>query len=329
MNAITPAFAAKLGLSTQITNVGAQKIDGSALKIYGKIIAEFWIQDEFGKIRFFQETFLLSDTSIDVVLGMSFLSLSNTDIQFDTWNLTWRIYSTIEALPTTRQVELIDKHEFARAALNENFEIFVVHGAAQEALELAIHPSRAPLLAVLQKNKALTKIPLEYVDYVDVFFLDLVMELSKNTGINEYTIKLIEGKQPPYRYIYSLGPVELDTLKACIKTHLKTGFIRPSKSPIGTPIFFDKKLNGSLWLYVDYRGLINLIIKNRYPLPLIGESLDRLCRAKRFTHLDLTSAYHQMKIWEGDKWKTAFRTRYGHFEYQVISFGLSNASASF
>ena len=80
---------------------------------------------------------------------------------------------------------------------------------------------------------------------------------------------------------------------------------------------------------MDYWGLNNLTIKNRYPLPLIGESLDRLGRAKRFTQLDLTSAYHRMRIKEGDEWKTAFRTRYGHFEYQVMPFGLSNAPASF
>ena len=127
------------------------------------------------------------------------------------------------------------------------------------------------------------------------------MELPENTGINKHAIELIEGKQPPYGPIYSLGLVELETLKAYIETHLKTGFISPSKSPAGASIFFDKKPNSSLYLYVDYRGLNNLTIKNWYPLLLIGESLDRLGRIKRFTQLDLISAYHQMRIREGDK----------------------------
>ena len=118
-------------------------------------------------------------------------------------------------------------------------------------------------------------------------------------------------------------------LKTYIKANLASGFIRPSKSPAGALILFVRKKNGSLCLCVDYRGLNNLTIKNRYPLPLIGESLDRLGRAKRFTQLDLTNAYHRMRIREGDEWKTAFRTRYGHFEYQVMPFGLSNAPASF
>ncbi len=80
---------------------------------------------------------------------------------------------------------------------------------------------------------------------------------------------------------------------------------------------------------MDYRGLNNLTIKNQYPLPLIGEAPNCLGRAKRFTQLDLTSAYHRMRILEGDKWKMAFRIKYGHFEYQVIPFGLSNTPTSF
>ena len=139
--------------------------------------------------------------------------------------------------------------------------------------------------------------------------------LPEQTKLNEHAIKLEEGKQPFYGSIYSLGPVELETLKTYIKTHLKTGFIQPSKSPAGAPILFDKKPDGSLWLCVNYQDLNNLTIKNRYPLPLIGESLDRLGRAKRFTQLDLTSAYHQMRIQKGNEWKTAFRIRYGHFKY--------------
>ena len=109
------------------------------------------------------------------------------------------------------------------------------------------------------------------------------MELPENTGMNEYAIKLEEGKQPLFDPIYSLEPVELETLKIYIKTNLANGFIRPSKSPAGAPILFDRKPDRSFRLYVDYWGLNNIIIKNWYPLPLIGESLDWFGRAKRFT----------------------------------------------
>ena len=142
-------------------------------------------------------------------------------------------------------------------------------------------------------------------------------------------MELQDAKQPPYGLIYSLGPVELETLKTYITTHIKTGFIWTSKSSAGALILFDKKPDNSFWLCVNYWDLNNLTIKNQYPLPLIGKALDQLGRAKQFTQLDLTIAYHQMQIKEGDKWKTAFKTWYGYFEYQVMPFKLFNALASF
>ena len=92
--------------------------------------------------------------------------------------------------------------------------------------------------------------------------------------MNKHTIKLKEGKQPHFRPIYSLSPVELETLKTYIKTNLANDFMRLSKSPISAPILFDRKLDGSFRLCVDYWGLNNIIIKNQYPLSLINESLD-------------------------------------------------------
>ena len=164
-------------------------------------------------------------------------------------------------------------------------------------------------------EKALTKVPTKYLDFADIIFPDLASELSKQTGFNNHAIELVDDKHLPYEPIYSLRPVELETWKAYIKTNLANGFIRPSKSPAGPSILFNQKSDSFFRLCVNYWDLNNLTIKNWYPLLLIGGSLDRLGRAKKFTQLNLTSAYHQMKIREGDKWKTAFRTWYSHFEY--------------
>ena len=239
------------------------------------------------------------------------------------------------------------KKEFAAAALDPEHETYVVHITsldvhlfrrpqisgliAKEApvASLDIYPSRRLQISGLIAEEAPTKVPADYSDFANVFSPDLTSELPKHTGINNHAIELVEDQQPPYGPIYSLGSVELETLKTYIETNLANGFIRPSKSPAGALILFDLKSDSFFGLCVDSRGLNNLTIKNRYPLPLIGESLDRLGRAKRFTQLDLTSAYHRMRIREGDEWKTAFRTRYGHFEYQVMPFGLTNAPASF
>ena len=169
----------------------------------------------------------------------------------------------------------------------------------------------------------------KYLDFIDVFSKESVEVLPERTEINKHAIKLKDGKQPPYGPIYSLSPVEFESRKTYIKTNLTNGFIQPSKSFASAPILFICKLNGSLRLYVNYQGLNNLTIKNWYPVPLIGESLDWLRQAKHCTQLDLTSAYHWIRIKKSNKLKTAFRTRYGHFEYQVMLFGLSNKSASF
>ena len=204
---------------------------------------------------------------------MPFLTLSNADVQFVEKELTWRSYTTAEALPSTKRVELIEKKEFAKAALDENSETFVIY-VASLSLVPGIHPDRETQIALLPTKGV--KISDKYSDFTDVFSEDKTLVLTERTEFNELAIDLEDGKQPPYRPIYSLGLVELESLKTYIKTHLKTGFIRPSKSLAGTPILFDKKPNGSLRLCVDYQGLNNLTIKNRYPLLLIGKSFDQL-----------------------------------------------------
>lgn len=132
------------------------------------------------------------------------------------------------------------------------------------------------------------------------------MKLSENTSMNEHAIELIVGKQLLYGSIYALSQVELETLMIYIKTYLKMEFIYLSKSLAGASIFFDKKPDSSFCPYVNYQGLNNLIIKNWYLLSLIRESLDCLGSAKRFTQLDLTSAYYWMRIQKGDKWRIVF-----------------------
>ncbi len=132
-------------------------------------------------------------------------------------------------------------------------------------------------------DKALIKVLPEYLDYINIFIFDCVIELPENTGINKHIIELVEGKQLPYGPIYSLGLMELEILKTNIETHLKSGFIWPFKSLVDTPIFSNQKLDGSFRLCIDYRGLNNLTIKNQYLLPLIDKALDRLGQAKYFT----------------------------------------------
>ena len=146
----------------------------------------------------------------------------------------------------------------------------------------------------------------------------------------DHAIDMVEGKEPPRGPIYALSEKELDVLRTYLADLLTSGKIRPSKSSAGAPILFVPKKEGrGLRLCVDYRGQNKVTILNQYPLALMNELGDRVRGAKIFTNLDLKSAYNLIWIKEGDEWKTAFRTRYGLFEYRVIPFGLANAPTMF
>jgi transposase InsO family protein len=164
--------------------------------------------------------------------------------------------------------------------------------------------------------------------YRDFFDTARAVHPPYRQGI-DHAIELRPGTEPPFMRTYNLSPAELKALDEYLKEALASGWIRESKSPAGAPILFAPKKNGELRLCVDYRGLNAITIKNRYPLPLISELLDRLHGSTVFSKIDLKAAYHRIRIREGDEWKTAFRTRYGHYEYLVVPFGLTNAPATF
>jgi hypothetical protein len=173
-----------------------------------------------------------------------------------------------------------------------------------------------------------TVIPAAYEEFREIFTEKIDDALPAHQSW-DHEIPLEPGKQPKFGPIYSLSRDELQVLDEHLKKNLKKGYIRPSESPAGYPVMFVKKKDGTLRLCVDFRQLNSITIKNRYPLPLISELKDRLHKAKYFTKLDLREGYHLVRIKEGEEWKTAFRTRYGHYEYTVMPFGLTNAPATF
>ncbi|KAJ9537877.1 hypothetical protein OSB04_030610 [Centaurea solstitialis] len=145
----------------------------------------------------------------------------------------------------------------------------------------------------------------------------------------EFRIDLVPGAAPVAKTPYRLAPPEMQELSNQLEELLEKGFIRPSSSPWGAPILFVKKKDGTLRMCIDYRELNKLTVKNRYPLPRIDDLFDQLQGAAWFSKIDLRSGYHQLKVREEDVHKTAFRTRYGHYEFVVMPFGLTNAPAAF
>ncbi|KAL0543603.1 hypothetical protein IC582_018703 [Cucumis melo] len=164
-------------------------------------------------------------------------------------------------------------------------------------------------------------------DYPDVFPEELP-GLPPHREV-EFAIELEPGTVPISRAPNIMAPAELKELKVQLQEFLDKGFIRPSVSPWGAPVLFVKKKDGSMRLCIDYRELNKVTVKNRYPLPRIDDLFDQLQGATVFSKIDLRSGYHQLRIKDEDVPKTAFRSRYGHYEFIVMSFGLTNAPAVF
>ncbi|GJZ64650.1 putative reverse transcriptase domain-containing protein [Tanacetum coccineum] len=141
----------------------------------------------------------------------------------------------------------------------------------------------------------------------------------------EFRIDLVPGAAPVARAPYRLAPSEMSELSVQLQELLEKGFIRLSSLPWGAPVLFVKKKDGSFQMCIDYRELNKLTVKNRYPLPRIDDLFDQLQGSSVYSKIDLRSGYHQLRIKEEDIPITAFRTRYGHFEFQVMLFGLTNA----
>ena len=180
----------------------------------------------------------------------------------------------------------------------------------------------------LAETPDLSNVPSEYHEFANVFSKTKAEVLSPHCSY-DLKINLEKGAQPPVGPIYSLSASEQEALKEFIEENFNMGFIQPTSSLHGAPVLFVKKKDGSLCLCVDFRGLNRISKKDRYPLPLISDLLDSPRKAQVYSKIDLLYAYHLVHIADGDEWKTAFRTRYGSFEWSVMPFGLTNAPVAF
>ncbi|GJT85522.1 putative nucleotidyltransferase, ribonuclease H [Tanacetum coccineum] len=140
----------------------------------------------------------------------------------------------------------------------------------------------------------------------------------------EFQIDLMPGVAPVKKSPYRLAPSKMQELSAQLQELLSKGLIRPSSFPWGALVLFVKKKEGSMRMCIDYRELNKLMIKNRYPLPRIDDLFDQLQGATYYSKIDLRSGYHQLRVRKEDVPKTAFQTRYGHYEFLVMPFGLTN-----
>ncbi len=180
-----------------------------------------------------------------------------------------------------------------------------------------------------EKEKTLHELlPSVFWDFEDVFAKKSFDTLPDHREW-DHAIELTGDGKSPHRKLYPLSPVEQAELDKFLEENISSGRIRPSKSPMAAPFFFVKKKDGSLRPVQDYRLLNSITVKNKYPLPLVDDLVQRLKGARYFTKLDVRWGYNNIRIKEGDEWKAAFRTNRGLFEPLVMFFGLTNSPATF
>jgi len=202
----------------------------------------------------------------------------------------------------------------------DQVELQAVATTSQRLAEGARHSMEAQVAA--------TPLPAYIAEFRSMFAkedFDILLEHRKW----DHVIELIPGAEPKSSKVYPLSPLEQAELDAFLEENLRTGWIRPSKSPIAALVFFIKKKDGSLRLVQNYCTLNAVTVKNQYPLPLISELVSQLHGAKYFTKLDIRWGFNNVRIKPGDEWKAAFHTNRGLFEPLVMFFGMTNSPATF
>lgn len=268
--------------------------------------------------------------SYDMILGLPWMK--KNDVQLDPKRSRLSIgpfeihaINELKRKHTTKDFRLISAAAFSLLARNKKrgVEIFT---ASLADIEKA--------LAVKKYSDPRTKLPKHFHDFLDVFDRKEADKLPPKRGKGvDHEIELLreDGREPrvPWGPLYDMSRDELLVLRRTLTELLDKQFIRVSNSPAAAPVLFVRKPGGGLRFCVDYRGLNKITRKDRYPLPLIYETLRNIGRAKWYTKLDVIAAFHKIRIADGDEWKTAFRTRYGLFEWLVTPFGLANAPSTF
>lgn len=268
----------------------------------------------------------------DMILGLPWMVYNKVHLNPNGPHLEFEDGTIIK--PITQQPQL-DVHPIGATAFcmlknqrdqrKRNVQIFA---ASLKDIEKA--------LRVKEHSDPKIKLPPQYHKFLDVFDRKKADQLPPSRGPKvDHRIELIEKDEkgnkvePPWGPLYNMSREELFLLRKTLLDYLDKGFIRVSSSPAAAPVLFARKPGGGLRFCCDYRALNKLTKKDRYPLPLIQETLERIGKARWFTKLDVIAAFHKIRIAEGHEWLTAFRTRFGLYEWLVTPFGLAGAPSTF
>lgn len=254
----------------------------------------------------------------DLILGMEWLESCNNGKMFVDWRRKKMRFMHEGQRVTLRGINA--NNVYCPVISNKEVNQLIQQGAIAQLVLLVAQP----------QDPTPTPIPADIQTVIDQH--SAVFQEPKSLPPPrpfDHQIQLVPGAVPVQKKPYRYAPTQKDELEKQISDMLKRGVVQPSHSPYASPVILVKKKDGGWRMCVDYRYLNALTVKNKYPLPVVDELLDELAGAKYFTKLDLRSGYHQIRLVEGEEFKTAFKTHHGRWEFKVMPFRLTNASATF
>ncbi|GFR43102.1 hypothetical protein Agub_g3949 [Astrephomene gubernaculifera] len=344
---LSAGFARRIGLqvSAPTANDPTPSVvmgDGSSVPMVGFANVPVRLQGYKGRLRC---AVLDLAPGFDLILGDPWLRANGAIIEFHERRVRLTAYSGKPVLrngPFDPVPQPSDAAEFAFLQAQrdgDEFLLCMVRKVDAEAEADAQPPApSSPPAPPTFSQKVCTAVPGEspvdlrmralLLEKEHLFPDQLPAELPPDRGLPR-VVPLEPGARPPAQRMFRYSVLEREEMQRQISQLLSQGFIESSCSPFGAPILFARKKDGTLRMVVDYRALNNITIKNRYPLPRIDDLLDRLCGATVFSSLDLTQGYHQLLMHDEERERTAFRTPFGHYQYKVLPFGLTNAPAVF
>jgi hypothetical protein len=327
---IDPAFARRCGLELQKSNREIKLADGTVSPAAGRVETECLLAAATGQPIPFTATFTATPLEgYDAILGMTWLEKHNPQIGWANRSITLHHAGAPPRL--VKPLEYVNESAPtgpARIATIGMQALRKAHrrGQIEELFAVLVREKDGKTVPVSREDSAAEALLNEYAD---VFPDDLPPVLPPKRGV-EHRIELKPDARPPQcRPLRHQSPKDLAVFDEYIRKGIEAGHIRVSNSPYGAMALIVRKKDGTPRVVVDYRALNELTVKNKYPLPLMDEMFDRVHGAKFFTKIDLRTGFHQIRLAEVDIEKTAFRTRYGSFEYLVMPMGLCNAPSTF
>ncbi|MCO5587306.1 hypothetical protein L7F22_041254 [Adiantum nelumboides] len=319
--------------SLTLAQLGIQEFEmGDAMKADGAFIG----QDDFvtlliGKLRLHiqgyvdKEDFFISPLKHeDVILGAPWFDRLATSIKFPERRISFKFRENnmyIDAQESGNTIPLVHTHAFDKS-IKSSISVYMIF--VKESLSDAnkTQVSESGLQEDLELSKFLNQ-------FQDVFIDNIPGELPPKRGDDDHAIELIPGSSPPNKPPYRVSQAQQEDIMRQVNELVEKGMVRPSSSPFCSPVLLVHKKDGTYHMCVDYKALNKITIKNRFPVPCIEDLFDKLQGSTYFSRIDLKSGYHQIRIVNEDILKTTFCTTFGLYEYLVMTFGLTNAPATF